>query len=305
MLSTKSRDLRKKEGRWWWYCPSDHLQARHHSSMLQPCAAQSRLCTHLSYQSTEICLQCILDFQTPSFSPWSAFFSWNAFPCQSLSHIPPWVGKCFRFCKTHCSHIFKFLWKLSLATTPTNPSHLGLVRQIQAVTCDLCLSANPLPFIAPPFSQSIKQILPTPFTLQMCRSHGKGTPFFTPHLQGTELTGNLYSVFLCHSHCGARASDLAAYCAPPLSAGKRSAIRHLNIHLFAKFCCCFPCSQMPLCILVVICKTLGVSWKSQDLGSEASPSRLPPCHPFQMSFLGRHNSSCLPLLQWKCMDQNT
>lgn len=78
-----------------------------------------------------------------SFSFWSFFLLPSVclfllaclFPPQPLPYIPPCMGKSFRF---HEAPIFpfslNFSWKHSSAAIPTNLSHLGLVRQIRAVT---------------------------------------------------------------------------------------------------------------------------------------------------------------------------
>lgn len=78
-----------------------------------------------------------------SFSFWSFFLPSLGclfllaclFPPQPLPHVSPCIGKSIKF---HKAPIFpfslNFSWKLSSATIPTNLSHLGLVRQIWAVT---------------------------------------------------------------------------------------------------------------------------------------------------------------------------
>lgn len=136
LFSIKSEDLRKKRGRRWWYCPNDYLWAGHQSmSMLQPGVAQSGLCGHSSYQSMGIDFSHPLPFESSSSCPSSACFSWHA--CFPLSHfhMSTSTGKSFRFHKTPIFHFsLNFSYKFSLATIPTNLSHLGLVSQIQAVT---------------------------------------------------------------------------------------------------------------------------------------------------------------------------
>lgn len=173
------------------------------------------------------------------------------------------------------------------------------------MTCDLCLSANPLPFIAPPLSQaSYKEILPAPCTLQMCNLMVKGLSFSQPTYKARSplgiCTGNssvtptvepeqvtwqsiVPSIF-CRQGLNNQAVEYPSFCKVLLLLSFLT-----NDTLY------FGCYlQHTRCFM-----------EKPRLGSEVSPSILPPGHPFQMSFWGKHNPSCLPLFQWKSTGQNT
>lgn len=216
------------------------------------------------------------------------------------------MRKSFRF---HEALIFSFSLNFSLkhssATVPTNLFHLGLVRQIWAVTSGFLQTL--FLFIAPPLSQtSSKPILPTPCTLlnvqvscwegsvfhsspARCPSHS-----FSYHVLWLELprgTGlgicTAYSSVLqlwnqsewpCCPHAASMlSSSTLTFCRQVLGDWIVKYLAFCEVQLL--LCC----SQTPLCTSIAICTTLGASWKSQNLNTEASRVlfRAAPfrCHP--------------------------
>lgn len=207
------------------------------------------------------------------------------------------MGKSFRFHEAPIVPFsLNFPWKHSSATIPTNLSHLGLVRQIRAVTSGflqtlflLLLPHFPNPAVSP-FCPPLAPGL-------TCRSHGKGALLFATHLQDAQhrarSSGWSYREgasweFAQHIPLwlqlrnqserprrphGASASVLCTFtfCRQALS---NQTVKYPS---FYKVQWLLLCSQTPLCALVVTCTALGASWKSQNVSTEEGCHRAGRC----------------------------